>query len=118
MADNKEVPSNENHQALPIFYEPEGFSAVYSDNVVVVHTENEFILSFFQAEYSYPLGADMDSKTGSMQISGEVKQIKARCVSRVIMSPNQMIKLVNVLQNNLAKYLKKAEQAKKIEEGS
>jgi hypothetical protein len=109
---------NKVFQALPAYYTPEGLSSVYSDNVLVLHTENEFILSFFQLEHPYPSGGVGDDKTVSMKTPTDLSQLKARCVSRVIMSPNQMIRVINALQDNLAKYLKKAEEAKKANEAT
>lgn len=117
---DKEVPTaansaNQVDQAYPRFSDPPGFHPVYSDNAVVMHTDNEFILSFYLSNYGYPHDGIMDGKTGRMQFS-DVRPIEARCVSRVIMSPNQMIKLVGALQDNLARHLKKAEQAKEAKE--
>jgi hypothetical protein len=120
---NEEVPAGEKsvketRQHLPTFYEPEGFSAVYSDNVVVMHTENEFILSFFQTDFPYPSDTVVDSKAGHFELSSGVSGTRARCVSRVIMSPNQMIKFVDALRGNLEKFLKRVERAKEAEEES
>lgn len=108
---------DETEQTYPILYEPQGFSPVYSDNAVVMHTDDEFILSFYLSDHLYSPGTTIDRKTGRVQIPGDARKIKLRCVSRVIMSPNQMIKLANVLQDNVARYLNKAEQAKEAEEG-
>lgn len=118
---NKEVPPDEKpikkaYQALPAYYVPEGLISVYSDNVLIMHTENEFILTFFQLEHPYPSGGVGDGKTVSTRTPTDLSQLKARCVSRVIMSPNQMINVVTALQDNLAKYLKKVEEAKRANE--
>lgn len=124
--EKEEVPpgektADETRQALPTFYEPEGFSAVYSDNAVVMHTENEFILSFFLADFPYPSNTVVDTKEGHYEFSSAVRSARARCVARVVMSPKQTIKFVEALQGNLEKYLervKQAEVAQKAEEGS
>ena len=118
---NGEIPPgeksvNETRQSLPAFYEPEGFSAVYSDNAVVMHTENEFILSFFLADFPYSSDTVVDSREGHFEFSSAVRPAKARCVARVIMSPNQMVKFVDALRGNLEKYLKRVEQAEEAEE--
>src|SRR5262245_35915434 len=58
---------------LPTFYEPEGFSPVYSDNAVVMHTENEFILSFFLADFPYPSNTTVDVEDGEYEYASPVK---------------------------------------------
>jgi hypothetical protein len=116
--DKKEVQTDEEspgkaNRVVPIVYDPTQPPAVYSDNALVSHTESEFILSFFQIEYPFPTAAGADDRTENSQPSDEPKHLTARCVSRVIMSPNQMIRVVNALQGNLAKFLKKVEEAQK-----
>lgn len=104
---------------LPTFYEPEGFSAVYSDNAVVMHTENEFILSFFLADFPYPSNTAVDVRDGEYEYASPVKSARARCVARVIMSPSQTIQFVDALKSNLQTFLErvnKAEVAQKAEE--
>jgi hypothetical protein len=75
----------------------------YTDNLLVLHTENEFILSFLQAQHPLAMGADELRQIGTIQ---------SKCISRLIVSPNLLPKIIEALQQNYTKYLnnyKKAE---------
>ena len=76
-------------------YLPEGTPTYYSDGMVVVHTANEFILSFLQT--IYPLA-------GSKEELEAVKSLKRNCIARVIMSPAQFEMTANALVQNFQKY--------------
>lgn len=77
-------------------YLPPDLIAHFVDNMLVVHTENEFILSFLQTEY--PLAATKEELE-------QVGPIRTKCVARVIVSPNQMQSFIEALQTNFTKYI-------------
>ena len=93
------TPANETGDEVTISIEsylPENVPAYYSDGLTVLHTANEFIISFLQTEY--PLA-------GSKEELEKVKSMKRKCISRVIVSPAQFVAIAKVFQENLQKYL-------------
>lgn len=76
-------------------YVPDDLVAHYSDSATVLHSENEFIVSFFLTEY--PSAATKEELE-------QITSTRSRCVARVIMSPKQMSNVVDVLQENIDKY--------------
>ncbi len=82
---------------------PPDLTAHYADNMLVVHSENEFIISFLQTEY--PLA-------GSREELNQVESLRTKCVARVIIHANRMADYIEALQANHTKYIntyKKAE---------
>ena len=92
MASNKGIKQNETVEIPIELYTPEGFITPYADNTTIMHTQNEFILSFFQTEYPTINPAGKQTTIG---------RIKGRCVARVIISPNHMTKIIDLLKSNL-----------------
>ncbi|NLE43846.1 MAG: DUF3467 domain-containing protein [Chloroflexi bacterium] len=72
----------------------------YATNFVVQHTENEFILSFFEAEAPILLGTP-EENLATLQSIGSVK---ARCVARIIVSPSRMPELIRIMGENYDRY--------------
>lgn len=90
---------------LPIEWNyPENIVSKYATNLVVQHTEHEFILSFFEARPPVILGSI--DKEKALQL----KSIKAECVARVFISAGRMSDFVKVLQDNLNIYKAKSNQ--------
>jgi hypothetical protein len=77
-------------------YLPPDLIAHFVDNMLVVHTEHQFVVSFLQTEF--PLAANKEELL-------EVESMRAKCVARVIISPNQMQSFIEALQTNYTKYL-------------
>jgi hypothetical protein len=82
------------------FYAPDETPTIFSDAQFVIHTGNEFVISFYQAQYP--------------AISEELKlhtdTIKSRCLVRVVLTPFQMQRLAGALQANLNKAVLKEEK--------
>jgi hypothetical protein len=76
-------------------YLPENTPTYYSDGMVVVHTANEFILSFLQT--NFPLA-------GSKEELEAVTSLKRNCIARIIMTPAQFEMTANALLQNFQKY--------------
>lgn len=76
-------------------YLPPDLETHFVDNTLVTHTENEFALSFMQSQF--PLAANKEELE-------KVGEIVSKCVVRIIVTPNHMEQIVEVLQANLAKY--------------
>ena len=74
---------------------PDNTPTFYSDGMLVLHSANEFILSFLQTDY--PLA-------GSKEELQQVKSVKRKCIARIIVSPAQLEAVANALRDNLKKY--------------
>lgn len=87
--------------SLPVsFVTPDELKSTYATNLVVQHTEHEFIISFYEARPPILLGAPADVRA-KLQTVGEVKAV---CVARVVVSPNRMADFIQVMQQNLATF--------------
>jgi hypothetical protein len=68
----------------------------YVDNVSVLHTQTEFVISFLQVQPPIvPEESDLD----------KVKIFQSRCVARVVLNPLKMQALLNVLNTNFQRYI-------------
>ena len=93
--ETSELPDPDEKTLAIEYYVPKELASIYSDGASILHTENEFILSFFQTEY--PPGIPVE-------LMAEIDKISSKCVARILMSPFQMRRLVEALQVNLGKY--------------
>lgn len=78
----------------------EDMPLAYATTVVVQHTQDEFVLSFFSVAPPILLGEPEHVR----QKQDELNAIPARCVARIVMSPSRMAQLVEVVKGNLAMY--------------
>ena len=70
---------------------PDDLEQVFSDNFFASHAEHEFVLSFFQSIHP------PDMRLGALN---KLKGIQSKCVSRVIVTPAQMERIINALIEN------------------
>jgi hypothetical protein len=91
--DEKGVP-------LPLKYLCDGAVAQYATNLVVQHTEHEFILSFYQAHAPIIIGTPEERQRQLEQIDS----VPASCVGRVIVTPKRMRDFLSVMQANFDAY--------------
>ena len=77
----------------------------YATNLVVQHTEHEFIISFFRASPPILLGT-MDEVKEQLK---DIQSVPAQCVARVVVAVSRMPEFVQVFQQNLENYLAKQE---------
>jgi len=82
------------------FCVPDNLASHYATNFVVQHTENEFLLSFFEAEVPILLGTPEENLAKLKSIGS----VKARCVARIIVSPNRMAELLRIMRENYDRY--------------
>jgi hypothetical protein len=68
----------------------------YVDNVSVLHTSTEFVISFLQIQP--PIFED-DSELD------KVKSMQSKCVARVVLNPLKMQAMLNVLNANFRRYV-------------
>ncbi len=76
---------------------PPGFPSQYATNLVVQHTEHEFVITFFEMRPPPLLGTEQKKRK---QLDA-VKEIDATCLARIIVSPNRMGEFIQVMQDNL-----------------
>ncbi len=77
------MPNGKEPTEIKINFPPQLHGGVYSNNMVVVHTKEEFILDFLMV--APPAGA---------------------VTARVIVSPGHMKRILKALQDNISKYEK------------
>ena len=94
------MATSEQH-VLPIeWHIPEGLVSRYVSNLVVQHTEHEFIISFFEILPPLVLGTPEEQQAKLTRMNA----IPAECVARIIVSAEQMPTFVQVMQTTLEKY--------------
>jgi hypothetical protein len=87
---------------LPLeWYEPEELISRYANNMVVQHTPNEFIVSFFETRPPLVLG-DPVEQTKQLET---IKSVRSLCVSRIIIAPDLIDGFIKALQINYQNYL-------------
>jgi hypothetical protein len=90
---------------LPIHWLiPENISSRYANNIVIQHTEDEFVLSFF--EIHPPLMLGLSEEVSEEQLPDAVE---AECVARIIVSRNKIESFIEALETNFARYKDKFE---------
>lgn len=91
-------------KGVPIeWHVPEEIVSQYANNMVVQHTDNEFIVSFFETLPPLIIGSPEDTRAQF----DEVKEVRAKCLARIIIPPNKMKDFIQALNGNLAKFLSK-----------
>lgn len=89
---------------IPIdWHFPEGLITRYANNVIVQHTDEEFIISFFEILPPVLLGSREEVK----EKFEEIKKIPANCVARIIVPANAMSVFVSAITDNWGNYLDK-----------
>lgn len=78
------------------FVIPENLIANFSDHFFASYVDDAFVLSFFQTQHPADLREDSLKKERS---------IKTPCVSRVIVTPDQMSKIIDALIVNYNRWL-------------
>jgi len=80
---------------------PEDLKSYYVDNVVVQHKPDRFILSFFEVFEPPILGETEEERKREVE---SLESIEAKCVARLIVTPNRMQEFIDVLNQNMSKY--------------
>ena len=80
---------------------PEDLKTNFVTNLVVQHTDQEFILSFFETLPPLLLGEVKKE---------DLKSVNAKCVARVVVTPKRMEEFINVMQSNLNIFKQKLNQ--------
>jgi hypothetical protein len=94
MADEKESSIQEIE--VPIeWYVPESLVSRYATNMIVQHSEHEFILSFFDTPPPLIL---WEAKVEDLE---GIKSIRATCVAQIIVAKGRMQRFLDAMQDNL-----------------
>ena len=94
--DNETAKENEFSVSFKLEnYLPDDLQTHYSDAMTVLHTENEFILSFMQTQF--PLA-------GTKEELEAIPLVRRKCFARIIVSPKQMEAIINSMQDNMDKF--------------
>ena len=91
-------------QVVVEWHIPENVVTKYATNMVVQHSDQEFILSFFEILPPIILGTPQD-----LEKLETLSSVRAECIARVIVSAERMPRFVQVLQQNLEKAISKQE---------
>mgnify|MGYP001501869639 CR=1 FL=1 len=87
--------------SLPLHYrDSEGLKTRYANNLIVQHSDNEFVLRFYETLPPVIFG-------GPDEVQKQVDQlthVDAECVASVIISPNRIPAFIKALQSNYEKY--------------
>jgi hypothetical protein len=108
MSDQDEQPKR-----VPIdWHYPDGLVSRYADNLVVQHTPDAFVLSFFEVQPPLLTGSP-EEKQARLQ---HIETVRAECVARVIVPPGQIESIIRVLQENADTYQRAARAARRKKE--
>jgi len=78
----------------------------YANNMIVQHTDTEFIISFFEIFPPVVLGSPKE-QTDQLNAIGVVQP---ECVARVVVSPEKFESFINALQQNLDRFRSRSDQ--------
>ena len=75
----------------------EDLKSQYATNLVVQHTDQEFIISFFEVKNPIVLGSPDEIKSTFEKIGS----VRAECISQIIVTPKRMQEFIKIMQTNL-----------------
>jgi len=84
----------------------EDLDSKYATNLVIQHSEHEFIIDFFEMRHPLILG-DPDQVREEWE---KLESVRAECVARIIVSPDRMQGFINLIQAELNKYIGKEQE--------
>jgi hypothetical protein len=85
---------------IPIEFQGD-IPAVYANNVLIQHTDNEFIFTFFEI---LPPLLSPDPDRQDKEIA-EIDSIPARAVAKIIMAPKPAFQFQEAIQDNISKFI-------------
>jgi len=88
---------------------PDGLSTKYATNMVVQHSEHEFMIFFFEVQPPLVLGTPQEQK----ETLQKIKKVKSECVAKIAVAANRMPEFVEVFQTNLKQFNKKFKKEQK-----
>lgn len=95
---------------IPIqWYFPEHIETKYVTNIVVQHTDKDFVVSFFDV-FNPPILGDPEKVKKDFDA---IKSVQAKCVARIAVTPEKMKDFIDTLQKNYKDYQKTMELIRK-----
>ena len=95
------MPDSENPltiRTVPVVWHiADDMRALYATHVVAQQAENETYLLFFQAQPPIIIGDDLQKRE---QLNA-LPAVKAECVAKIVMSPNKLPEVIQLLQGIL-----------------
>lgn len=91
------------------YYFPQDIETKYVTHIVAQHTEQDFIISFFEL-YQPPL---LGSKAEIEKQLENIDKVPAKCVVRIALTPNKMEEFLKVLNGNYKNYKNKFGEKRK-----
>lgn len=89
---------------LKINYQiPEDIETHFSDSFVVQHQKDHFILTFYQLIQQPILGTE-EERIAQLK---NTKQIDAKCIARIVVTPQKIEDITRVLNENIEKFKQK-----------
>ena len=96
-----EEHSEEQGRVVPIEWAiPPNIITRVASNVIVQHTAEEFLISFFEIVPPPFIGTDEEIAEQYAQISS----VRATCVARVLVTPARMEQFIHVMEENLNRW--------------
>ena len=80
---------------------PEDLQSHFVSNLIVQHQPGAFVISFFEIWPPAILG---DSEEEKKELLKAIDHVDAKCVSRLVVTPEKMKEFVAVMAENLSKY--------------
>lgn len=89
-----------------VWQSPEGIRSKIATNLVVQHTEHEFILSFFEIKSPLILGT---AEEKAEQLAN-IETVFASCVARIVITPGRMEQFLHLMKENFDNFVKKLDE--------
>jgi len=98
------LEQDSNAVIVPIEFQGD-IPAVYANNVLIQHTDSEFIITFFEI---LPPIISPDPSRQNEEIA-RMKSVPARAVAKIIMAHEPAIQFQSAMQDNISKFLARNE---------
>ncbi len=86
---------------IPIeWHIPDDMIGRYATNLIVQHTDNEFVIWFFEVDQPIVLGTPEEVER---QLQ-EVTSVRGRCIAKIIVANNRMRRFIEVLEQNWKRF--------------
>lgn len=85
------------------FKYPDNIESKFATEVMVQHQKDYIVLSFFEAVMPPLLGATEDEKSKLLE---KLDTVEAKCISRIILTPEKFKLALNMMNSNLEKWEK------------
>lgn len=92
---------------------PDNLATHFVTSFVAQHQPDHFVISFFELFMPPILGETAEER---QRIVDEIDGVQAKCVARIVVTPDKMRELVSVLSDNLETYHKTMAELFEVQE--